>query len=169
MRGPSCGRPRVLGINDWAWRKRHAYGTILVDLENRCVVDLLPDRQPNTLAQWLLAHPGIEIISRDRGKDYIDGIEKALPNIPQVADRFYLLGNLLETLEKMLERYPGEIKAVSKEMHLANSASAEMPLGPAQAREVIKSHRQLRFEEVEKLQSQAYLPHLEVAIFGNFG
>ena len=86
----SSPTPRVLGIDDWAWRKRHTYGTILVDLENRRVVDLLPDREPNTLAQWLLAHPGIEIISRDRGKDYIDGIEKALPNIPQVADRFHL-------------------------------------------------------------------------------
>lgn len=71
---PSPPTPRVLGIDDWAFRKRHTYGTILVDLERRAVVDLLPDRKPETIAQWLRDHPGIEMISRDRGKEYIEGI-----------------------------------------------------------------------------------------------
>ena len=56
--------PKVLGVDDWAWKKGQTYGTILVDLEQRCVVDLLTDRSANTLAAWLQAHPGVEIISR---------------------------------------------------------------------------------------------------------
>lgn len=62
---PNCS-PHVLGINDWAWCKGHRYGTILCDLEARKVIDLLPDRETETVAQWLRAHPGTEIVSRDR-------------------------------------------------------------------------------------------------------
>jgi hypothetical protein len=63
---PSAQQPRVLGIDDWAWRKGHRYGTILCDLERGKVVDLMPDRSPESTAQWLRAHPGREIVSRDR-------------------------------------------------------------------------------------------------------
>ena len=62
--------PKVLGVDDWAWKKGRTYGTILVDLEQHCVVDLLTDRSAETLSKWLEAHPGVEIISRDRGGSY---------------------------------------------------------------------------------------------------
>ncbi|BCI69079.1 transposase [Asaia sp. VD9] len=58
-------RTRVVGVDDWAWRRGHHYGTIVVDLEKNDVIDLLPDRDADTLARWLQVHPGIEIIARD--------------------------------------------------------------------------------------------------------
>ena len=83
--------PRVLGIDDWAWKKGHRYGTILCDLEKRKVVDLLPDREAETVARWLRQHPGTEIVSRDRGGIYAEATRKAVPQAVQVADRWHLL------------------------------------------------------------------------------
>jgi transposase len=99
----STSTPRVLGVDDWAWCKGQKYGTILVDLERRCVIDLLADRSADTLANWLLAHPGVEIVSRDRAPAYIDGINRGAPGAIQVADRWHLLRNLKEALEQVLE------------------------------------------------------------------
>jgi transposase len=79
--------PRVLGIDDWAKRKGQDYGTLLVDLENRQPVDLLDERSAASLAEWLKAHPGVEIISRDRGTEYIKGATEGAPDAIQVADR----------------------------------------------------------------------------------
>src|SRR4028119_2189253 len=62
--------PRVVGIDDWAWRKGQRYGTIVVDLERGDVIDLLPDRDAETVAAWLKAHPGVEVVSRDRSAAY---------------------------------------------------------------------------------------------------
>ena len=67
---PPAPTPRVLGIDDWSYRRGTTYGTILLDLERRRPIDLLPDREVETCVAWLQAHPGIEIISRDRGKTY---------------------------------------------------------------------------------------------------
>lgn len=103
--------PRILGIDDWALRKDHSYGTILVDLERHCPVDLLPDRSADTLAQWLQEHPGVEVISRDRAPDYIDGATRVAPQAVQVADRFHLLQNLREALVRLLERHHTELRS----------------------------------------------------------
>ena len=94
----TIGVPTVLGIDDWAKRKGHHYGTILVDLETHQPVDLLPTRDSETVAAWLKSHPGIEIISRDRGREYIKAIVDALPEATIVADRWHLLKNLREAV-----------------------------------------------------------------------
>jgi transposase len=94
----SIPAPRVLGIDDWAWRKGHRYGTILCDLERGKVVDLLPDRSAESTAQWLRAHPGTEIVSRDRASLYAQAATEALPHAVQDADRWHLLHNMTDAL-----------------------------------------------------------------------
>lgn len=118
--------PRVLGVDDWAMKKGRTYGTILVDLENQRVVDLLPDRKPETLASWLLEHPGIEIISRDRGKEYIEGITLGNPDAVQVADRFHLLKNMVEMLQRFLEHHSADLRQAAKENSCQENKSIEL-------------------------------------------
>lgn len=91
--------PRVLGVDDFSFLRAKTFGTILIDLEKRIPVELLPDREAETLKKWPEAHPGVEIISRDRGGDYAKGAREGAPKARQVADRFHLLVNLSETLE----------------------------------------------------------------------
>ncbi|MGH7603415.1 MAG: ISL3 family transposase [Gemmatimonadaceae bacterium] len=83
----------VVGIDDWAFRRNHRYGTIVCDLERRRIVTLLPDRESTTVQAWLSAHPGIKIVSRDRGGGYGEAAAKALPDAIQVADRWHLMEN----------------------------------------------------------------------------
>jgi transposase len=104
--------PRVLGIDEWAWKKGHRYGTILCDLEAARVVDLLPTRDAETVAAWLRQHPTVQVVSRDRAGAFADAIAKGAPSASQVADRWHLLNNLLETLIASLERHRGTLREV---------------------------------------------------------
>jgi transposase len=92
--GPQGRGLRIIGVDEWAWRKGAACGTILVDLETRTVVDLLPDRSSASLATWLSQHPGVEIVCRDRHGLYAEGARVGAPQARQVADRFHLVQNL---------------------------------------------------------------------------
>jgi transposase len=101
--------PRVLGVDDWSQRKGHSYRTILVDLERHQPIELLPDREAASLIEWLAAHPGVEIICRDRAGAYAEGATKGAPTAIQVADRFHLLQNLHATLTRVLEQHPAAL------------------------------------------------------------
>ena len=103
---------RVLGVDDWAWRKGQRYGTILVDLERHHVIDLLPDRESDTLVAWLCAHPGGEFISRDRAGGYADAARRGAPGAIQIADRFHLLRNLTDAAQHALERHHTIVRAI---------------------------------------------------------
>jgi transposase len=79
--------PKVIGVDDWAWRKGCTYGTIIVDLEKRKVIDLLPDREAGAMTNWLLEHQSVETVARDRSPTYRNGILMGKPYAVQVADR----------------------------------------------------------------------------------
>ena len=92
---------RVVGIDEWAWRKGTTYGTVIVDLERREVVDLLPDRATTSVAKWFSDHPEVEFVSRDRAGVYADGARQGAPQARQGADRFHLLMNFRETVARL--------------------------------------------------------------------
>jgi transposase len=114
---PSFPTPTVLGVDDFALRKRQTYGTVLIDLEHRQPVALLPDRTADTLAQWLREHPGVHGIARDRSHAYAEGAQHGAPSATQLADRFHLLQNLREALDQVFLTHSQALDAVNDLVH----------------------------------------------------
>jgi transposase len=109
---PNVPALRVLGVDDWSFRKGRTFGTILVDLERGRILDLLPDRDAATLAAWLRRYPGVEVVSRDRGGAYAEGARLGAPGAVQVADRWHLLHNLWEALDGFFVHRKHVLRAV---------------------------------------------------------
>jgi transposase len=101
---------RVLGVDDWSWKKRFTYGTILVDLERRAIIDVLADRESTTVEAWLKNHPEVEVVVRDRGKDFAKAATAGAPQARQVVDRFHMVRNLSEVLAEILGHCRAEIR-----------------------------------------------------------
>ncbi|HEU5380741.1 MAG TPA: ISL3 family transposase [Ktedonobacteraceae bacterium] len=95
---------RVVGIDDWSWRRGQRYGSILVDLETHKIIDLLPERTVESVVAWFETHPDVEIVSRDRGGTYVDGVTQGAPLATQVCDRWHILKNLGDAVEAFLVR-----------------------------------------------------------------
>jgi transposase len=135
---PRSPAVRVVGIDDWAWRKGQRYGTILCDLERRRPVDLLPERSADSLSCWLKEHPEVEIISRDRGDEYIKGASQGAPQAVQVADRWHLLLNLREALVRAVDRHHAHVLEAARAAATSQKPeplAVEMPeAGPAAER-----------------------------------
>ena len=155
---PKRATPRLLGIDDWAFRRRSIYGTLLLDLETHSPVDLLPDRTAETRASWLVAHPGVQLISRDRAGEYARGAKKGAPNAIQVADRFHLTKNLSEVVERILSHHRQALRQIR---FVPTSPGSSSPLAVRYLRpdrklrkqEVLQA-RQARAEQIQRLLAQ---------------
>jgi hypothetical protein len=164
---PSHPTPRVLGVDDFARRKRHTSGTILVDLERRQPVALLPERTAEPVAQWLREHPGVEVIARDRASAYAEGARQGAPNAPQVADRFHLLQNLRETLDHVFATHGPVLDAVNAAMRQQpvplpdGTVAVSVPPPPTPLAEEARAaqraaQRQARYDAVWALHRQGW-------------
>ncbi len=163
--------PRRVGIDDFALRKGQVYGTILVDLDAHRPIELLPERSAEVVAQWFAAHPGIELITRDRSGAYAEGASQGAPDAVQVADRFHLLQNVRALLQRLLGQYPEALQAARQlpartldaTPAAAGSAAARTPVASDPPRRSRAEHqrgqerrerRRARYDLVKQLRAQ---------------
>ncbi len=103
---PPVDQVKHVGIDDFAWKRGLRYGTVIIDLDTHSILDILPDREAESVRKWLAAHQEIEVVSRDRGGAYAEGAAAGAPQAIQCADRWHLCKNLGDAVEDYLKRQP---------------------------------------------------------------
>lgn len=157
---PVVVAPKRVGIDDWAIRKRQRYGTIIIDLDTHRPLDLLPDRDAESVAAWLQRYPTIEIISRDRAAVYSNGATAGAPQAQQVADRFHLISNVGDVLMRLLDRQSLVLRTAARQIAQthADATPASDPTPPI--RELPSPQpalqRQQQFAEVKRLHGEGW-------------
>ena len=151
----------VVGIDDWAFRKGHQYGTILVDLQCRCPVDLLPDRSSESVAAWLKAHPEIEVVSRDRAQVYAQAAREGAPQSEQVVDRWHLLRNLGEAIERLTAQQAPHLRQAARQNQEAKRETPPLketvpaPVSRVEQRRLARcGEREAHYNKVKALRQQ---------------
>ena len=112
--------PIIVGIDDWAIARGHRYGTIIVDLQTRRPIDILDGRDSTIVAGWLRQHPSVRLVARDRAGAYSDAVHTVDPSIEQVADRWHLLANMREAVERLLIRQGAKLREAAKALSESN-------------------------------------------------
>jgi transposase len=145
--------PRILSVDDFSFRRRRSWGTVLVDLEHHSLVDVLPDRSSETFAAWLVEHSSIEVVSRDRGGEYADAVRRAAPDAIQVADRFHLLKNLGDVVLRVFQRRSKAVQSVpAPDPH--HQRLTRLRLDRETTRERARAQMRTLFESVHVLMRQ---------------
>jgi transposase len=160
---PRFPPPRLVGVDDWAWRKGTRYGTVLCDLERGCVIDVLPDRERETLAAWLRQYPTIELVTRDRSTPYREGITLGAPQAQQVADRWHLLKNLRETVQTQLGHHRALLRWIPPQPAADPNSVALRSPGEERQRQANHARRVARHQQIMALHDQRYTDH-EIAL-----
>lgn len=155
---PAEKTPRILGVDEWAYRRNKSYGTLLVDLERNMPLEMLADRKATTLATWLRDHPGVLVISRDRAGEYAQGARQGAPQAIQIADRYHLVKKLSEVVERILLTHR---KALQQIRFIPSSSSTTAPVlvryprpERQRRRQRTQQARQVRYEQIRTLVAQ---------------
>jgi len=148
---PSEGEVAKVGIDEWAWKKGQCYGTILVDLEKRRIVQLLAERSVETSQAWLRTHPEIDLVSRDRGKLFREAATLGAPQAKQVVDRFHLQKNFAEALEKFFRKQERLLKKATR-----GSTGKARPAERVAVPEKVSQERRARHRQRVSLHKQIW-------------
>jgi len=160
---PARSEPHVIGLDDWAWKRRMRYGTLICDLERGLPIDLLPDRTVETVSAWLEKHPTIDTISRDGSSEYASAIKKGAPQAREVSDRWHLVKNLAGCVSVLLASCLAQLRraevvaaaSVEQVEHLSSEPLRyQRTRAVRHAQQARQAERQARYEQVTALQKQ---------------